>query len=604
MAVTSSSAISQPDYFAGEFLAASDYADEQAHQIAIQRAGSAALNSAGIVSGLHATDADGVVTVGPGVAFDGFGRLLQAVAEIVAPPRPETATVLTISYAERTSPSVSGQVGIVTEVAQLVWHDALGAIDPLTEVVIGSGVPLSSAGRSYAGVPAGTILFHHPSVPTTATLSGWSAAPLSGVRIDADPLVIAAPTGAAGDGSLTVGSGTLGVGTLSPQAYLDVLAPSVALAGPGLLTSFDTVVRGTAATLGSTLHLGDVVTVTDRTGMTRQAGVVRITAATEFITDAALNCVDAPFTFEQALIASVQGSGAPDALTVNRAGLVGLGIATPAAALHLSKGDLEIGGQGAQLRFTGDGTIRTGDEASSIAFQTTPPQTLFDQRGEIRWLPGRALPTPPVGMTLDGLGRLGIGTAAPQAALDIAGTLRLASGGLIFPDGTIQLEAMVSVPVGAVIDWWQGTASNLPPDNFMICSGGVVSDPDSPFVGLTVPNLSDCFVYGAVDDSKAATPIGTDQHQHALATPIHVHAFPHTHPAVGGVTERAYNSDGMAGAPHNNAAAGHSHNWTGTVGQTGTQFTGANSDAGQTTLTSMASTLPPFVSLLKLIRIR
>ncbi|MGD0548877.1 MAG: hypothetical protein ABR991_13835 [Terracidiphilus sp.] len=44
-------------------------------------------------------------------------------------------------------------------------------------------------------------------------------------------------------------------------------------------------------------------------------------------------------------------------------------------------------------------------------------------------------------MVIQDNGNVGIGTAAPQYNLDVAGTIRTTSGGVIFPDNSIQTTA-------------------------------------------------------------------------------------------------------------------------------------------------------------------
>jgi hypothetical protein len=617
-----SNAPAETAYFPGEFLAADDYAAEQAYQIAMQRAGGRALCDWGIVRGLEVgppTDGKGP-QVASGLAVDGLGRLVLLAANRLEPPPTAAGQVLTLTYGERVVMTTPGVVGTLLEDPVLAWQEP-ASVDPAINIVLGTwdGAKVTTDGRIYAGAPAGSLTFASPDTDQTAAIVAWSSGSLRGLRIDTVQMTVAPPlpqarTGSAPETSLAILDGVLGVGTMSPQACLDILAPSVALVGPGGLTSYDTAVRGTDAALGRVLHVGDILLVTDREGQPRQARVTSITTATELVTDKPLNCLDAPFTYEQALVVSVRGSDGEAALTVDRQAWTGLGVSPPLARLHVGSGDIEVSVQDTALTFGGDGLVTTQDAGSRIQFLVAPPpggatpqpsNLRFDQVGEIEWQPGLAATTPPFGMVLTATGNLGIGMT-PQKKLDVAGVLQLTGQGsaLVFPDGSKQTSSQYAVPIGAIIDWWQGTASQQPPANFMICAGGQVTDPDSPLNGMTVPNLDDCFVFGAANDGKPVTTTGADTHDHGYTVPSHTHGFPHSHADIGGISGQANQDQGPWGDGNNNASAGHAHQWTATVGEASTETSQPNSDSGQTLTTDPASTLPPYLSLLKLIRIK
>lgn len=90
-------------------------------------------------------------------------------------------------------------------------------------------------------------------------------------------------------------------------------------------------------------------------------------------------------------------------------------------------------------------------------------------------------------------GGVGIGTSSPNSALEVAGTIHSTSGGLKFPDGSLQTSAAIIgfVPVGAVIAWLR-TFLNTPslPTEFAECNGQTVDDAESPYNGQTLPNLN------------------------------------------------------------------------------------------------------------------
>ena len=76
--------------------------------------------------------------------------------------------------------------------------------------------------------------------------------------------------------------------------------------------------------------------------------------------------------------------------------------------------------------------------------------------------------------------------------------------------------ASTPLPVGAVIDWWRPNASWPVPAGFAICDGGVVSDPASPLNGATLPNLNGSFVRGVTDPAQIGSSGGGSSHAHTV----------------------------------------------------------------------------------------
>ena len=74
------------------------------------------------------------------------------------------------------------------------------------------------------------------------------------------------------------------------------------------------------------------------------------------------------------------------------------------------------------------------------------------------------------------------------------------------------------VPVGAVVPWLKsltGTPATLP-DNFVECNGQTISDADSPYDGVALPNLNGNaqFLYGAATSGGAKTENFLPNHKH------------------------------------------------------------------------------------------
>ncbi len=103
-----------------------------------------------------------------------------------------------------------------------------------------------------------------------------------------------------------------------------------------------------------------------------------------------------------------------------------------------------------------------------------------------------------------GSGNVGVGTTAPGEKLSVDGIIETKSGGVKFPDGTIQTTAggggggmtgaFDTLPLGTILAWHRDIAGNPElPDGWVECNGQLVDDPLSPFhqVPNVVPNLND-----------------------------------------------------------------------------------------------------------------
>lgn len=118
------------------------------------------------------------------------------------------------------------------------------------------------------------------------------------------------------------------------------------------------------------------------------------------------------------------------------------------------------------------------------------------------------------------------------------GSVLYARQALTVPDGSITAEKLAEgavppgVPVGSVISWWRANADTpLPSGEWMIADGSVVSDPESPLNGKTLPDLRNRFVMG-VSATEIGITGGTNtlnlSHQHLVDN--HTHIIPgHAH---------------------------------------------------------------------------
>jgi hypothetical protein len=187
---------------------------------------------------------------------------------------------------------------------------------------------------------------------------------------------------------------------------------------------------------------------------------------------------------------------------------------------------------------------------------------------------------------VDSTGNVGIGTTSPQAKLHVGGTAGV--DGIMYPDNTLQTTAAggsASVPIGTVIDWWRPNDSFPVPDGYQICDGSVVNDAQSPFNGQTLPNLIGRFARGANTAENIGVVSGSTTHTHSISgstataqTNIREELGPNLTTSLGPGFEAATSSHSHSIYPHNHEPGSLN-----------------NEDAAH---------LPPYVMLLKIMRIR
>ena len=145
-------------------------------------------------------------------------------------------------------------------------------------------------------------------------------------------------------------------------------------------------------------------------------------------------------------------------------------------------------------------------------------------------------------------GNVGIGTTAPGQKLSVAGTIESTSGGIKFPDGTVQTSA---VPSGAVMFFnlascptgWSALAASQGRYLVSLPAGGTLGGTG----GAALGNLED-------------RPVG--QHNHAVSDAGHNHTltlYEWTMPSVGGgylaYTRNSNANNGAQGATPGNQSA-------------------------------------------------
>jgi len=90
-------------------------------------------------------------------------------------------------------------------------------------------------------------------------------------------------------------------------------------------------------------------------------------------------------------------------------------------------------------------------------------------------------------------------------------------------EGGTDIQNLIGVPIGAVIDWWRHTGLVPVPFGFVVADGAPVSDPLSPMFGIVTPDCRNKFVRGHATmpttgfTSGGADTFGLPAHNHTLS---------------------------------------------------------------------------------------
>ncbi|WP_437987457.1 hypothetical protein [Sorangium sp. So ce117] len=649
----------RPNYFPGEFLTVADYTAEQGYVDALRCAHDFGLHTWGIAVGLDVTLESGMVTVSPGIAFDRSEHILVVDDPWSGPTPSDDATLVARSTRKSVYATNKTRVPWTREQVKFSWYKK-AEIDVEREIVLAelshpsSSPVLTTRCRRYVSMSAGALRFAHALLPSDREprIVGWSAgdqeSATTGLRASADEVRFRPRSGGAPAVKLSV-RGPVTIGTTIHRAVFEVRAPNAPLAGPGTIRSSGKAVSAAVPGNGAPIRIpidrivapGDRIFTQNLAGNPVQADVKAVGPGETVSTSEELNAEDATWTFQRARVARFARGGEAALLVCNVGDgepRVGLGTESPEECLAVSGGDVRLtrpearAGQthqnrvddsesrGGNVVFAGGGGIQS---RASIA-----PEIRFEERGgvELRTektmeLTARPSASPPdarqvaLHLSEDGTVRLsevngGHGQLKSKPKLIVEGAIR-ASKGFIFPDGTEQQEAVIAVPIGGIIDWWRPDAKRQIPDGFAVCDGSKVSAPGSSLDGKTLPDLTGYFVRGAWDASQISTQ-GNDgtQHVHTFGELTHQHLFQHSHTSSATVDNGA-DGAGQGTGPGASCILAHEHTAVVLVDPADNVMTGASSEGGSRApgstdpyRTGPAAIMPPYIKLLKLMRIQ
>ena len=211
------------------------------------------------------------------------------------------------------------------------------------------------------------------------------------------------------------------------------------------------------------------------------------------------------------------------------------------------------------------------------------------------------------------------GTALSQAA-DVTAPTAQAVAQAAPGHGALKTQGG-EVPLGAVIDWWRPDPTFPVPDGFLIADGSRVVDPKSPLDGMLLPDLRGKFVRGSQDAAGIGSSGGASTHTHSASPPplrtvgnSHRHEWASTYLTPAGETQwTSWNGGGFPvliifwGNGIGAEGAGYFPLATGSPGENHFYTDAAYHDHDvnvPTFTTAAASSEPPYVGLLKIVRVR
>ncbi|MBX5484123.1 MAG: hypothetical protein IRZ16_20040 [Myxococcaceae bacterium] len=606
--MASSSDPLRPQFVSGALLRAEDLTLDQDFSRGRFYAANRGLHGVGIATGLALNAlSDGRIEVSPGLAIDAEGRPLSLAHARTLDLRAVPAANVWVTLRACDTPSDFEGNTRGTWPRRIREEPTLSAQtappdDPLRALVLGR-VELS-VNREVVRIVSDERLLCGLTVGTLALSDGTGEVARLGAGAEPGALsVTAEKTDLFGDARIT---GMLGIGSPAPVAGLEVVGtPKVA--GTGKLVVGADGALGLGTRFEQELEEGDRLEVPGRGAWVvkevQGANLLSLSPAPGNVASQ----VSEPCSFEvaaQLLMRIALGDGSP-ALAVTNKGDLGVGTFSPRERLHVANGDVVLD-SGSAVTFSGDGAVYSADpEDHALQLQAAAKKLTLRDKGDLLFAAGSKGEDSPPTLVVDGKnGFVGIGVRAPPDALTVQGVIE-ARGGLMFPDGSVQREGVVPIPIGTVIDWWRPDSSlQLSPEGFQICDGSTVTDPDSPLQGTRVPDLRGLFVRGVVSFEEIGTTGGSVDHAHDVPLQSHTHTIDHQHP-IQAIFHPTSQTSGTDLGGHSLAVAGHVHSLRDGELTPGPTTHDSQPWAGQSGVqTSKAGDLPPHVVMLKIMRIK
>ena len=191
--------------------------------------------------------------------------------------------------------------------------------------------------------------------------------------------------------------------------------------------------------------------------------------------------------------------------------------------------------------------VRQGGTADPYVSQLPPlklmlsPYAIYARRAGSAYALDAPDNSPTEAVSVDNDGNVAIGAQTPGAKLSVDGPIAIKSGGLQFPDGSVQTTAVSSpnsFPSGGII-MWSGAIADIPA-GWVLCDGN-----------NGAPDLRNRFIVGAVQDDvgTAKTTVkgslmvtgGEDAHRLTVSEmPSHSHSALRTEKKVGDAGASSY----------------------------------------------------------------
>jgi hypothetical protein len=617
------------NFDSGGLLTAADFTLEQTYHLQSQALRCSALNSWGVAWGLEVTVRPNgqSISVAPGMAVDGGGRQILV------------SKAMTLDLSGQVAPTVYVSLGLKSEyVDYRMFPSGAGycriddapvlSVSPYPPLMDGWAVPLCSltftperrlrdpdlSDRRFTGLKVGEVTMTPP--------AGGGAAATMALDAAGTTLVVRSPLtdvfgalsvhGAVAVGELGSADVALSLQPGAPQGSAGTVSSAPLASGTGAVLFGSGAYQLSSAVAGDRIlapapisDLGEVDTTAAQT-MT----VISVTGQTATVSAAPAAALDqAPYAIERGTILRVRSDPLTTALQISIDGQVGVGGA-PApvggALLTVRAGDLLIDGPH-DLRFLQDGSVKAvaanGAALHEIDFLASQNTLAVKEAGEIVFdSGGGAIGGGPPGLMLAINQNVGVGVATPPYRLSVDGEVRL-SQGVIFPDGTEQTQGVSAIPVGTIVNWWNGNQQlSWQGTGFQLCNGSTITDPESPLVGTKTPDLRGVYVRGAVSYDQIGAAGGSASHTHAYTLGDHNHRLDHTH-KVNGYTTSVIGTAGQNIAGSSVSTDHHMHVINVTSGNASPNTTGAASQTKPEN-TDPAPNQPPYMMLIKAMRIK